>query len=156
MGKLKRNPGCSFHRGSSLFDRLHFTGFYCLPAFVAPSSSSSSMNGAPLLLFLLLLLLFTPTPSKQPTPVASPREGVQRAAGGAHAGAGGGAHAGLGDSEACELERLLYLALLPPAAPIPTLGPELAEVVRGLRSLSGSQTLIYLSGSARRRVQSRT
>lgn len=39
---------------------------------------------------------------------------MQRAAGGAHAGPGGGAHAGLGDSQACELERLLYLALLPP------------------------------------------
>lgn len=81
-------PACS--------DRLLFIAFYCLPAFVAPSSS---IYGTP--------PYFSSSSSLPPHPnnrlPSLPRECVQRAADGAHAGGGGGAHAGLGDSEAASV-----------------------------------------------------
>lgn len=139
--------GCG--HANSLFDRIRFVRFYCLPAFVGARSHQQQQRPPPLL---------TPTPSNQPANPAS-RVSVQRAAAEDTPGA---AAARTQDSviqrppagRCDELERVFPALWFPTPGPRPPLWP-LLEVVRGLRSTTGNPTLIYLSGSAWRQLRSR-
>ncbi len=123
--------GCGLRRATSLFDGLHFVGFYCLPAFVGEqqqqqqqppspptSSSSSSLQ------------------SKQPTPLPAypcsaqpPKTRRRRAAARTQGPVIQRPPAG----RRGELERLLFPPLLLCASPHRGPRPPLLEVARGFR-----------------------
>lgn len=83
-------PACSTGCISSAF-------IVCLPLLL-PAAAAAAALTAPPPYFSSSSSSLPPHPNNRLPSL--PRECVQRAAGGAHAGGGGGAHAGLGDSEA--------------------------------------------------------
>lgn len=147
--------GCGLLRAASLLDRLRFVGFYCLPAFVgARSHCNNSSNSTPP----------PPSPSSSlpPRPTSSPASPAPPCAACSRrrrAGGGSSAHSGLGDSKAAqsgELERLLSQPLRYSHTGTRTTAVAAARGRGGVKVLGwGSSTLIYVSGTAWRRVQSR-